>query len=265
MKKLSLRSIGIIGFLIFAIFFYFTFGVPGYVETLGKNFIEKKVQERIDLKIDSISSTAFDFKNKEGALAKIAGKLLESNEQKIEKVKLQLKNKAYEQMASAIAEVRDLDCECREKYSKMIKDGFEFENASLQFANEKLQDFTKTKYMQVSEDLKRDVRIFTGSNMLVFLLLVLVSFLKPQAIGHLFLPATLLAVATVICSYLYIFNQDWLLTIIYSNYWGFAYLAYVGVVFLFLCDIVFNKGRITTEILNGILNALGSAASFVPC
>ena len=265
MKKITLRSIGITGFLIFATFFYFTFSVPGYVETLGKSFIEKQIQKKIDTKIESISFTATDFKNKEGAFAKIAGKLLESNEQRIEKIKAQLKNKAYEQMATAIAEIRDLDCECREKYSNMIKEGFEFEHAGLQIANEKLQDFTKTKYMEVAEDLKRDVRIFTGSNMLVFLLLVLVSFLKPQAIGHLFLPATLLAASTVICSYFYIFNQDWLLTIIYSNYWGFAYLAYVGVVFIFLCDIVFNKGRVTTEILNAILNALGSAASFVPC
>ena len=42
--------------------------------------------------------------------------------------------------------------------------------------------------MQISTELKRDVRIFTGSNAIIFLLLLVISFLKPQAIKHLFLP-----------------------------------------------------------------------------
>ncbi len=119
--------------------------------------------------------------------------------------------------------------------------------------------------MDVATELKRDIRIFTASNALVFILLLLVSFLKPQAITHLFLPGVLLVVSTLICSYFYIFEQNWLLTIIQNSYLGFAYLAWLGAVFLFLCDIVFNRGRITTEILNSLLNAIGSALSVVPC
>ncbi len=119
--------------------------------------------------------------------------------------------------------------------------------------------------MDVATKLKRDIRIFTASNAAVFILLLLVSFLKPQAITHQFLPGVLLAVSTLICSYFHIFEQNWLLTIIHSSYLGFAYLAWLGIVFLFLCDIVFNRGRITTEILNAIFNAIGSAFSVVPC
>ena len=93
----------------------------------------------------------------------------------------------------------------------------------------------------------------------------LVSFLKPKAISHLFVPGALLTGSTLVCSYFYIFRQNWLLTIIYNDYLGFTYLGYVFVVFLFLCDIVFNRARVTTEIINGILNAVGSAASVAPC
>ena len=119
--------------------------------------------------------------------------------------------------------------------------------------------------MDVATELKRDIRIFTASNAAVFILLLLVSFMKPQAMMHLFLPAVLLAVSTLVCSYFYIFEQNWLLTIIHSSYLGFAYLAWLGAAFLFLCDIVFNRGRITTEILNAFFSAIGSALSAVPC
>jgi hypothetical protein len=122
----------------------------------------------------------------------------------------------------------------------------------------------KIKYMEVASELKRDIRIFSGSNLAIFILLVVVSFLKPAAMAHLFLPGMLLMTSTLICSFFYIFEQNWLMTIIYNDYLGFGYLGYVGVLFLFLCDIVFNSARITTQIINTILQAIGSAAQVMP-
>jgi len=46
---------------------------------------------------------------------------------------------------------------------------------------------------------------------------------------------------------------------------GFGYLAYLAAIFGVLVDIAFNKARVTTEIINGIANAIGSAFSVVPC
>ena len=46
---------------------------------------------------------------------------------------------------------------------------------------------------------------------------------------------------------------------------GLAYLGYLGLVFAFLCDIAFKRARVTTGMVNLILNAIGSAASVVPC
>lgn len=258
--KITLRIIGVAGVLIFGIFLYFTYGIPGYVEEIGKEFIQNQIMEKTDEKIENLKLDSKDSK-----LAQLAAKLYRQQQEEIDRIKAQLRSQAHEQLAAVIAEMRDLSCECRKKYAQMYKDGFEFRLASLQTANEKLQDFMKTIYMEVASELKRDVRIFTGSNMLVFLLLLSVSFLKPKAISHLFVPGTLLTTATLVCSYFYVFQQNWLLTIIYNDYLGFAYLGYVFVVFLFLCDIVFNRARVTTGIINGILNAIGSATSVVPC
>ena len=77
--------------------------------------------------------------------------------------------------------------------------------------------------------------------------------------------AWMLLAAASITAYLYLFNQNWLHTLLFSDYVGLAYLGYLGAAFALLSDIIFNRARITTEILNFILNALGSAVQVVPC
>jgi len=259
-QKLTLRSVGIVGAAIFVSFFALTYSVPGWVEAFAADYIESEAQERIDASIDAIRPPESD-----SALGRLAQSMYEKNEAQIEQAKTDLRNKVHEQWAAALALVRDLDCECRQKWEDWFESGLQTNIVLLQAANDQISRYIHSTYMDVATGLKRDIRIFTASNAAVFILLLLVSFLKPQAITHLFLPGVLLAISTLICSYFYIFEQNWLLTIIHSSYLGFAYLAWLGIVFLFLCDIAFNRARITTEILNAIFEAIGSAFSVVPC
>ena len=259
-KTLSLRTIGIVGATVFLYFFSLTYYVPGWVETFAKGFIEAEVEKRVDSRIDSIQPP-----KGEGSLAKFANILYEQNQEQIDSLKESLKAKTHKKMAAALAEVRNLDCQCREKWAAVLEQGFESDIAVLQAANDKIVRFVQASYMEVVENLKRDIRIFTGANALIFLALLAISFLKPQAVTHLFLPGMLLVLSTVVCSYFYIFEQNWLLTLIYNDFLGFMYVGYLAIVFGFLCDVVFNRGRVTTEIINALLNAIGSAASVVPC
>ena len=261
--NISLRIIGAVGVILFGFFFGLTYGVPGYVEEIGKDFIKQELQDRTNEKIDRLAD--LDLSSSNNKVVKLAGKFLQRNEAQIARLQGDLKNNLHVKLAAVIAEMRNLDCECRKKYEKWFEDGAKSQIASLQKMNEKLQDFMKGKYMQVANELKRDVRIFTVSSAGIFLLMLLVSFLKPRAVAHLYLPAILLTISTLVIAFFYIFEQNWLMTIIYSNYWGFAYLGYIGILFLFLCDIVFNKARVTTEIINAILSAIGSAGSVLPC
>lgn len=260
LQKLSLRSVGVIGAATFLTFFTLTYVTPDWVETFAADYIESEAQERIDASIDAIRPP-----DSESALARLAQSMYEKNEAEIAQLKSNLKDKVHEQWAAALAAVRNLDCECREKWEDWFESGFSTNIALLQAANEQISTFIHSTYMDVATELKRDIRIFTASNAAVFILLLLVSFSKPQAITHLFAPGVLLVVSTLICSYFYVFEQNWLLTIIHSSYLGFAYLAWLGVVFLFLCDIVVNRARITTAVLNTIFNAIGSAISVGPC
>ncbi len=136
---------------------------------------------------------------------------------------------------------------------------------SLENAKSKIIDFTNAKYMEIVENLTLDVRIILGANSMVFILLLLTSLMKPLAMKHLFLPGSLMLLSTALCSYFYIFEQNWLYTIIYNDYTGFGYIGYLFFVFSILCDIVFNKARVTTEVINACLQAIGHAGNLVPC
>ena len=259
-RTLTLRSIGIVGTVIFSLFFALTFSTPTWVEEFASDYIEGEATERLDQGIDSIQVPESD-----SGLARLARSIYERNQEQIEVRREQLREKVHEKKADALAQIRNLDCECRKKAAERLKRGFEIDIGFLQASNERITDFVQYKYATVAHELKRDIRIFTASNAAAFLLLLLISFIKPAAMLHLFLPGVLLAISTLVCSYFYVFEQNWLLTVIHSEYLGFAYLGWLGFVFLLFCDIALNRARVTSFILNAFFSAIGSALSVIPC
>lgn len=259
-RQIVLGSIGAVGATVFAFFFLLTFHTPVWVEKFAAEFIEREVASQIDHKIDALQPPSGEH-----ALSRMASALYEKNEKEIERRRESLRNQVHERMADAIAQIQDLNCECRAKWASWIEGQSDARIQLLQQANEALVDFIQGTYAQVVTDLKRDIRIVTGTNAFLFMLLLMIALAKPQATLQLFVPGLLLAVATLICSYFYIFEQNWLLTIIYNDYLGIAYLGYLSAVFAFLCDIVLNRARVTTEIVNLVLHAIGKAATAVPC
>lgn len=161
--------------------------------------------------------------------------------------------------------MQDLDCACRKQIETSIREGFEWRIASASAAQERLSTLIRSNYMDIANQRTREFRIFTGTNAMVFALLLVAVFVKRQA-GLQLLPAALvLLLAAGLTAYLYLFNQNWLHTLVFSDFVGFAYLAYLGGVFAFLCDIIFNRARVTVEVLNALLNAVGSAVQVAPC
>jgi len=263
LKKILLRSFGLVGVLLFLPLFLFTFSDPHLIEKSGKAFIQWKLKNETNQKIDSIQLP--QSKKLEKLFGDKVKKLHQETEKKLEIFKKQLKNDAPKIIMTQIAKMSDISCKCRDKWEERLRSSLKFKIVSLEKAKEKLAIFAQAKYMEIVEKLTLDIRIFLGANALIFLFLLLASFLKPKATEHLFLPSTLMLISTVICSYFYLFEQNWFYTIVYSSYTGFGYVAYLTIVFTILCDIVFNKARITTEIINQLLNAIGSAFSVASC
>ena len=70
--------------------------------------------------------------------------------------------------ASALAEVRDINCECRKKWLDALEAGTNRQFQSLE-RDTQLTGFIQASYMEVATDLKRDIRIFTATNAGMFL------------------------------------------------------------------------------------------------
>lgn len=259
-RNLILRTIGVVGAAIFSSFYVLSYTTPTWVEEFASGYIENEATKQLNASIDSIQVPESD-----SALIRLAQSIYEKNQEQIQTRREQLRENVHKHLADAFAQIRNLDCECRAKTEKWLKDGFETDIRLLQATNDRIVDFVQYKYTTVTHELKRDIRIFTASNTAAFILLLLISLLKPGAALHLFVPGLLLAASTLVCSYFYVFEQNWLLTIIHSSYLGFAYLGWLGFVFLFFCDIVLNRGRATAKILNLVFNMIGSALSVGPC
>jgi hypothetical protein len=264
MQKIILRLFSFFGILLFAPLFAVTFLDASLIEKSASGFIEWKIGNDANQKIDAIQIPKSS--KLEQLLGDRAKEMLATTDADIEQIKSQLKTELPSILADELAKLRNLDCECRKKWEKKFEAGFLSQLSSLDIQRQRLIEFSRAKYMDIVTQLTRDIRIFLGSNLAVFILLFFISLLKPIATQHLFLPAGLLFISSIICSYFYLFEQNWFFTIIYADYTGYWFSAYLIMVFLFLCDISFNRARVTTEIINILLNSIGKAASNLsPC
>jgi len=252
-RQWILRVAGFAGLAAFAGFFLLTFSVPQAVETYARDYVAQRVAERVDSTLGSSLAVA------NGERSEAARRLLERNTAYAGK----LKERSRAMLEAALAEIRDPDCACRLR--AWLDSNIE-SPAALDPVNQQLRFLVHRTYMRVVEDLKREIRIFTAINAGAFLLLLVVSFAKPGAARHLFVPGILLVASALLCAYLYVFEQNWLLTVVEGSYVGYAYAGWLGGAYLFLCDIALNRGRVTTTVANAAIETLGATvAALTPC
>ena len=254
--KSILRIFGVIGVLVFGFLVSITFLSPQTVEHSAKGFVQYQIEQELRAKHQSLVQSG--AANKALNIARKLG--VESD-----RIQKSLDDDLPAKIASVIASMCGYDCERKKSVARSVTKGYLDRIKSIEVAQKTLGDIIKGKYVEIIGNLKRDICIFLSVNLSIFLIVLLVSFLKPQATPHLFMPGILLLLSTVISTTIYVFGQDWFYTILYNDYMGFGYLLYVALIFSALMDIVFNKASVTTEIINGIADALGSTFSVLPC
>ncbi|MDH5750682.1 MAG: hypothetical protein OEY85_15335 [Rhodospirillales bacterium] len=114
-------------------------------------------------------------------------------------------------------------------------------------------------HVSTVEGLTRELQIFLGTNLVLFAVIGLAAYFS-AATAELLFPLGILLLGTLTSAGFYIFNQDWLATILLNDWTGYGYLAWVAVVSLFLADILLNRARVTANILSAI-----SPSNVSPC
>lgn len=241
--------------LIFTGIFILTFLTPQSIEKAAESFIKKEIESEVKRlilkeKISDATSFAFEIGRKIGLKTdneNLIKLLAPELPQLIEfVVHYKLKNKELNQLKRL-----------SEKSKKYL--------SSFRIGDKKLEMLIEEKYEEIKVNLKIDIRIYSGINATLMLLLLFLYSFKKSAEKELLLPSLLLLTSTIICSLIYIFGQDWIYVMVYNKYLGFGYIVYILIIFLMLLDIAYNQGEITlkileliTDILKGIVEIIGA-------
>jgi hypothetical protein len=245
-----------LGALLFGAAFVLSWSHPLLVERAAREVIRIEVERRVGQRIDELSDTR---------IAGFARRALRATRLEIEHRKRDIREQLPRRVANLVADMMDADCECRRRLVAHSEAAAHGRLASLAGVEQRLTGLIEASYASVRRGLLREFRIFTGSNAAAFALLGLTTLVRRKAGLQLFLPVLVLVGAVAVTGSLYLFNQDWLHTIVFGEYVGFGYALYLAVVAASLADIAFNRARVSTGIVNAALQAVGSAASAVPC
>lgn len=215
----AIRTVNLVltglGAAVFAARFLFVTLAPEDFDRRTRDFAIAKVKVKVDDRIGTaVRSKAAD---KASALAGVFSKRLE---ERIQKLRADLDAGVPEFIADILAEACKLDCERRAKAAKAIRSFYKSTIAAYGITLKNMRTFIETQYDRVMEKLRADLKIFSGSSFIALLFALLLSVFRGKAAAHLLPFSIALTVATVIAVYWYVFGQDWVMTMIFSSYWG---------------------------------------------
>ena len=248
--------ISVLGVLLFGSGFVLSYVNPVFVESVARDIVRLEVERRVGKGLDSLEGSK---------IVSIAERISGRNAAEVQEIKRKLVEGIPQKVAAAAAQLRNPNCPCRKAIERSMIGIYEGRIADLIELNERLSLLIRTKYMEVSASLTREFRIFSGANALVVSLLGLTTLFRKRAALQLLLPTLVLLGAAAMVAYLYVFKQDWLHTVVFAEYVGLGYFAYLAAAIAFLADIAFNRARICTRIVNASLNVVGAAVQAVPC
>jgi hypothetical protein len=255
MRKILLW-LGLFGTAVFVIAFVLSFLQPILIENAAREIIRIEVEKRMGERLDGLSNTR---------IAGIARSMAEKAQIDIQQTEKELRQEVPKRVAASVANMMKPDCECRQRLIKFSEEVSSARLTSLIQFKERLTHLIESAYANVRDSLLREFRIFTTANALVFALLTAVTVIKRTATLQLMLPAAILLTSAGVIGCIYLFNQNWLHTIVFSEYVGWSYFSYLSTSILFLTDVLMNRARVTTIIVNAIGQTVGAAVSAIPC
>lgn len=238
--RVVIGIIGVLGTLLFGAAFALSFIDPLRVEHFAQDLLRREVEARATESLQALERTR---------IGQFAQRLAASHADSAEAVKQPLQQRLTPLVQAVVAEMRDPDCPCRHVLIASVGGAAGGGLGELlQGGAERLTGFIRTKYVEVAGALLREFRLFTGGNAVMFALLLVVLVVKRDARAQLLPVAAVLLGTVVIVGYLYLFQQNWLHTIVFGDYVGWAYLLYLALVAGLLADLLFNRARVTARV-----------------
>lgn len=245
----AIRTISAFGAILFSIVFAATWIVPDEIESAARNYARVWVTDRVEAEIGHVEARPVA----EG-FVRLRDRLSTEKDRAV----LALKQELPRRVAEVVARICEFDCVGKEKIEELTSRQLTGTVSRLDIALNNLNALIKWQYGKFVAKLLKELRIFSGITGLAFLAVLVAASVRLGQQRLLVLPASLLLVATVVSTGLYIFGQNWFYTVLFDNYVGYGYAVYIGGIFLLLIDIVYLGGQVTMAIVNGIASAISS-------
>ena len=239
-------AIALVGGLFFGALFAVSLARPAWVEQTARTMIRAQIEKTTGEKIAALDARFLDGK---------ARALLQEHGREIAAVRRALTDGLPARIAAIAAEMGIPECECRKRTSERMA----LKLGTLQQMQTQLSDLIRTQYLETAGRLLSELRIFSGANALAFALLGVAALRRPAARLQLLPAAATLLLATAAASGVYLFGQNWLHTIVFGDYVGWALLGYIALVYAWLCDLLFNRAQVTAHLLSS------TGGSVSPC
>jgi hypothetical protein len=236
-----------LGAIVFGALFLLVQFAPGDLDVKMRDYAVDRVQQKLETRlqsdeVDSVLSTA----------ESLAGRLSSGFEERIANARLALEIGLPEFVGNVVSQVCEGDCERGAEVEANIRAFYEAQIERYGIRIEQLRAFIAGEYAEIVNALKSELKIFSGSTFVVMLSAALIAAFRGKAAAHLLPVSALLLVSTGLAISWYIFGQNWFMAVLFSDYWGWSYAVFLGIIISLLADIVLLKARVTTFLLNGL-------------
>lgn len=252
-----LLAVAVCGFVVFAALFMLSVARPHVIEVSARTLLVAEVERRTRERLDAVSES-------DSALAGLARKAMVAHAHEAAQLR-RMKEALSERVSSTVDGMADPACACRAGLRDQARIRIDARLAQLDEWDARLEALIRSAYAHTANQLRREIRIFAGTNALVFLMLGVIAWRKQAVALHLLVPAVVLLGSVGVSAAFYLFNQDWVRTVVFNDYVGYGYAVWLGILLALLTDILANRARVTTRILNTVLHSAGSSLTVLPC
>lgn len=234
----------------FVMLLVFSYMNPIALEKWARKAIAHEVQKRVVTKIDGLENSALVW----AAERKVA-----KNSQEIAESKSALAKELPSRIAVIMDRMMHPECPCRARAENYERAWLGDKIARLDQVNARMTSLIESKYHDVALSLLFELRVFSGANAAALFLLVLIAKMWKRPALQLLPPAIVLMGALALTANIYLFNQNWLQTILLGDYVGLFYIPYVLLAVGFMLDIVFLRAVLSV----GVISMIGGALAVV--
>jgi hypothetical protein len=255
MRRIIL-GLSIAGTLLFGSAFILSWLNPILIERAAGTVVRMEVERKMEARLDALSGAP---------MVGLAQRALGRTESDMEHTRAAIRKEVPAKVVQVVAAMHDADCECRKRLTAIFDGAARQHLLSLSELRTRLTSLVESAYANVTAQLLREFRIFTASNAAALVALGIVALTRRRAGLQLMLPAAVLVGGVTATGGLYLFAQNWLHAIVFNDYVGMAYAGWLCVVVLLLADILGNRARVSTRVVNGLLQTVGAGLTAVPC